>query len=307
LKKGKDTGLTRRDFHRTSKETGIYRPYGKGGVLKTLEEYKGHGLDLYHKLHLSTYPIAIKYIESADEIPEGAMRPSALGEKMALCQAFTLSRRWGTLVAMTSDDNFCTPATAIHKWEDIALEDLIESQVRQGWHKDLEAEKRRFKATSGFFGDHYAEKLSKYMGFICSPLPKTTFIPDSILVYCDGVQLTHITHALTYEFKHVPVSSFEGFGESCIKGGLLPFVTQKPQVVIPGAGDRSFAAISEHEMGIGIPAFLLFYIIENLFKAGGSMNLGFPMKSMLPMGLSEKLTPGFQFLREKMEKQSSGS
>lgn len=267
--------------------------------MKPLDEYRSRGQDLYHELHLSTYPIAIKYIENVDEIPEGAMRPSAFGRKMALCQAFTQARRWGSLVAMTSDDNFCTPATAMHRWEDIALEDLIESQVRQGWHKDIEAEKRRFGPLSRLFGE---QDIEKYIGFICSPLKETTVIPDTVLIFCDGVQLTHIIHALSYEYRHVPVSSFEGFGESCIKGGFIPFVTQKPQVVIPGAGDRTFAAISEHEIGIGMPAFLLFYVMENLFKTGGIMNIGFPMRSMLPMGLSETLTPGFKFLRERMDK-----
>ncbi len=267
--------------------------------MKPLDEYRSRGQDLYHELHLSTYPIAIKYIESEDEIPEGAVRPSAFGGKMALCQAFTQARRWGSLVAMTSDDNFCTPATAMHRWEDIALEDLIESQVRQGWHKDIEAEKRRFAPLAGLFGE---QEVVKYIGLICSPLKETTVIPDTVLIFCDGVQLTHIIHALSYEHKHVPVSSFEGFGESCIKGGLIPFLTQKPQVVIPGAGDRSFAAISEHEIGIGMPAFLLSYVMENLFKTGGTMNIGFPMRSMLPMGLSETLTPGFKFLRERMDR-----
>ena len=59
-------------------------------------------------------------------------------------------------------------------------------------------------------------------------------------------------------YKHVPNSSFEGFGESCFKGGLLPFATGKPQIVIPGAGDRSFAGISENELGVrNTPAALL--------------------------------------------------
>jgi uncharacterized protein (DUF169 family) len=109
-------------------------------------------------------------------------------------------------------------------------------------------------------------------------------------------------HALSYEHAHVPRSSFEGFGESCAKGGWLPFLTQKPEVVIPGAGDRSFAAIQDHELALGMPAELLFYVLENLFKTGGRMNIGMPMKSIMAMNLNEHITPGFKFLREKMEK-----
>ncbi len=270
--------------------------------MKTLEDYRKAGQELYHKLHLSTYPIGIAYIKDVKEIPEGVMRPSALGKKMALCQAFTQARRWGMSIAMTSDDNFCTPSTAIHRWEDISTEDLIESQVRQGWHKDIEAEKKRIEGGLRLLGGEQLERSAEYCGLVCSPLPETLISPDSVLIYCDGTQLTHLIHALSYEYKYVPISSFEGFGESCIKGGFIPFVTQTPQVVIPGAGDRSFAGISEHELGIGLPAFLLFYVIENLFKTGGEMNIGFPMRSILPMDLDENLTPGFKFIREKIDK-----
>jgi len=269
--------------------------------MKTIEEYRTQGQDIYHKLHLSTYPIAIKYIKGIDEIPENAMRPSTLGKKMALCQAFTQIRRWGSTVAMTSEDNLCTPATAMHRWEDITMEEIIESQVRQGWHKNIEAEEQRFKAFSKLLGDEYITNPKQYVGFICSPLTGTAFIPDSVLIYCDGVQITHIIQALSYEHKYVPTSSFEGFEESCIKGGLIPFVTQKPQVVIPGSGDRAFAAISEHEIGIGMPAILIFYVTENLFKTGGFMNIGFPLKTMLAMDLDEELTPGFKYLWDKID------
>jgi uncharacterized protein (DUF169 family) len=268
--------------------------------LKTIDEYKTCGRDLFHKLHLSTYPVAIKYLTDAKDIPKSAVKPSGFGQKMSLCQAFTQARRWGVTVAMTADDNFCTPATAIHRWKAIDLPDLIESQVRQGWHKNREAEQRRFASITALFGEDYFSKPPRYCGFICAPLTEASFAPDSVLIYGDGVQLTHIIQALSYEHLHVPTSSFEGFEESCVKGGLLPFLTGKPQIVLPGAGDRAFAAISEHEIGIGLPAELVFYVHENLFKTGGFMNLGFPMKQMLPMGLNEQLTPGFKFLWDKM-------
>jgi hypothetical protein len=71
-------------------------------------------------------------------------------------------------------------------------------------------------------------------------------------------------------------------------------------VVIPGMGDRSFAAIGENELAVGMPAETIFTILENLFKTGGIMNMGYPAKTMLPMDITEHITPGFQFLREKM-------
>lgn len=272
--------------------------------MKKIEKYRKAGRELYDALHLSTFPVAIKYIKREREIPQGVLRPSSFGKKMALCQAFTQSRRWGATVAMTSDDNFCTPATAMHRWVDISKEDLIKSQVIQGWHKNAAAEKMRISSFFEFLSREGLEKLEHYHGLICSPLPDTLVVPDVVLVYGDGVQLTHIIHALSYEYKHVPMSFFEGFAESCMKGGLLPFVTGRPQIVIPGAGDRSFAGITENELGIGIPASLLAYVLDNLFKTGGMMNIGYPLRQILPTDLSEHLTPGFQFMREKIDKKA---
>lgn len=262
-----------------------------------IEAYQNGGRDLYNKLHLATYPIGIKYITHENKIPENAMRPSVLGGKMSLCQAFTQARRWDSTVAMTADDNFCTPSSAFHGWVDVSLENVIDSQVRQGWHSGVEAERMRIGAAMNLIEG----VKGKYCGFVCAPLQEIPMVPDSVLIYADGVQLTHLIHAVSYDYLHVPVSHFEGYGESCMKGGFIPFVTGKPQIVIPGAGDRSFAAITENELAIGIPATLLFNTLENLFKSGGVMNIGYPMKSMLPMGLNEKITPGFSFLREKID------
>ena len=116
------------------------------------------------------------------------------------------------------------------------------------------------------------------------------------------------TTAMTVEENFcVPVvSAFEGFGESCVKGGLLPFITGRPQVVIPGMGDRVFAGIGDNEVGIGLPGAILPRVMAQLFKTGGRQNMGQPVKTLLPMGLTESITPGFQFLKEKIEQDKAG-
>ena len=114
-------------------------------LMKKLDEFRKAGEDIYGKLHMATYPVSITYIKEEGEIPKGTFRPSKGSKKLSLCQAITLSRKWDMHVAMTADDNFCTPATAFHGWADISKEDVIESQVRQGWHKDRQAEERRIE------------------------------------------------------------------------------------------------------------------------------------------------------------------
>ena len=217
----------------------------------------------------------------------------------------TYARRWEWSVAMTAEDNFCVPASAFHQWVDVADEDIVESQVRQGWHKDHNAEVNRFNFTKQLFrgeeGKARKEKMAGQIGFVCAPLHRAGLAPDAVLVFGDGAQITHLIHALCYDYTFPVMSSFEGFGETCFKGGLLPYLTGQPQVVIPGMGDRSFSGASDHEIAIGLPAPLLPIVTENLFKTGGHMNMGYPVKTLLPSGLTESLTPGFAYLKSKVK------
>jgi hypothetical protein len=81
---------------------------------------------------------------------------------------------------MTADDNFCTPATAFHGWADITKEDLIESQVRQ-------AEERRVEGALMLLRSKGEDRLKAYHGFVSAPLKDTKMVPDTVLIYGDGV------------------------------------------------------------------------------------------------------------------------
>jgi uncharacterized protein (DUF169 family) len=274
---------------------------GRELVMKDIEEFRKAGLELFDRLHLATYPVAIEYIRDESEFVTGIVRPSSNGQKWSLCQAFTYSRRWGTTVGMTQEDNFCVPATVWHRWVDVPWEEFIQSQLRQGWHSGEEAERKRCEYGMRMIGEENIEKAAGYAGFISSPLPYTRVIPDSVLVYGNAENVTHIIHALSYGGEHFPASTFEGFGESCMKGGLVPFLTGVPQVVVPGMGDRAFSGTYDYEIAIGFPGTLLPEVMENLFKTGGRLNMGLPVRTLLPTGITESITPGFQYLRERID------
>ncbi|MFO8048490.1 MAG: DUF169 domain-containing protein, partial [Desulfosudaceae bacterium] len=194
-----------------------------------LKEYQSLGQKLYDKLHLPTYPVAITYIKSEDEIPAEATRPSAMGQKMSICQTFTYARSWGAHVAITAEENFCVPGSAGHKWVDVTDEEFIESQVTQGWHKSREAETNRINGFNHLFrgsdGEARLARARERIGLVASPLHQALLEPDTVLVFGNGVHITHIIQALCYDYKAPIMSVFEGFGESCLMGGLLPFLT----------------------------------------------------------------------------------
>ncbi|MBD3213863.1 MAG: hypothetical protein GF311_14735 [Candidatus Lokiarchaeota archaeon] len=45
------------------------------------EEYRAAGKEIYDKLHLATFPVAIKYYKEKREIPRNVTRPGAMGNE----------------------------------------------------------------------------------------------------------------------------------------------------------------------------------------------------------------------------------
>ena len=66
-------------------------------------------------------------------------------------------------------------------------------------------------------------------------------------------------------------------------------------------GDRAFSGVYDYEIAIGFPGGLVFDVAENLFLTGGRLNMGQPVKTLLPQSLTENITPGFKFMRNKMD------
>ena len=270
---------------------------------KNIEEIREIGQDLYDKLRLLTYPIAIKFIKDYSEIPEKAQRPSKMGQNITLCQSFTMARRWGAHVAMTYEDNACVTSSLVHQWKKVPVKDIIESQVISGYHKDAKAELLVQSQYSDLSKKENYLKIKDHVGFIVSPLTRTIVRPDVVLIYGDPAQITHIVQSLSYEGKYLVNSAFIGFGESCLKGVLLPFISKKPEVVLPGTGDRTIALTKEEEMAIGIPAEIMAYVNENLFKSGQSFNMREPTRffvGSIPKGFGP---PAWNFLKRKVKKQ----
>jgi uncharacterized protein (DUF169 family) len=275
----------------------------------TIEEYQTVGKDFYDKLRFLTFPVAIKYIYDDSEIPDvaGIIQPSKINQRITLCRAYSIVRRWGRTVVMKFEDNHCITSSFVHMWEPMPLKQILKSQIISGYHKNARAEMNVQIEFGKKFKIEDREKLRGQIGFIASPLNKTEIIPDVILCYGNPAQITHVIHALTFEGRNlITEQAFLGYGESCILGALTTFLTKKPQIVLPGEGDRTFGITTEDEMAIGIPANKLFYIMKNLFKSAGKLNFGMPSKFIMldtpfPMG-----PPAFRFMNRQHKRLKKG-
>jgi uncharacterized protein (DUF169 family) len=81
--------------------------------MTTVREFNKYGEELENALILRTSPIAVKMLEKESDIPKEAIRPKKDRKyHIAQCQAFALSRREGTTVAMLKEDHWCPASMA---------------------------------------------------------------------------------------------------------------------------------------------------------------------------------------------------
>ena len=265
-----------------------------------LRKWQKLGMELHDKLRLLTFPLAVRFISDLEkEIPKGAMRPKALGRQMTLCQSFTMARRSGLNMVQTLEDNQCTTSSICHGWGEIDTNDLLQSQVISGYHANPEAE-RKFSLNRKLL------PAGQFSGMVISPLPKTIIEPMVVLVYGNPAQIFHLVQSLTYHGRTI-TSNFYGYGESCMKGLIDPFLTGEPQVVLPGTGDRGAALTTDDEMAMGIPSALLQEAVDNLFKSAGRYGLKQPINWYPPHLPRAFEPPAWQFNRDKLaEKKNKG-
>ncbi len=84
------------------------RPGRRGGEATELSVLHGYGEELERRLRLRTHPLAVKLLAKRDDVPGEALRPMRdLGHHLDLCQAFALSRRDGTTLALLKEDMWC--------------------------------------------------------------------------------------------------------------------------------------------------------------------------------------------------------
>ena len=262
--------------------------------MEALEKYRQLGENLTKNLRLQSFPLAIKLVKSEEEFPEKTRRPSQFNMKITMCQGFTMSRRIGWTMGLTAEDMKCTPNLIAYGFAE--LEDpkaFIEAFRAMDYYETDEATARMVAGIPTL-------KPGEYAGVVVSPLTRTKVTPDLALIYCNSAQAMRLTQAAIYKTGERVTSSHSGFGASCIEGVLRTFLTKKPNVVIPGAGDRIFAATQDHEVAFALPGEMIEDTVGSLKKAGYAMGVRYP----LPISLSEPpLVPdAWMILEGKLKK-----
>ena len=193
-----------------------------------------------------TYPVAIKMLRERDPVPRKLLQPTKdFGHRVALCQAWTMVRRWGLSLAVMKDDNYC-PFAAINFGFSEARKFYLEGRVALGYYaKDLNAGAKLEAGVPRF-------PYGKYMGLLAAPLSVASFEPDVAAIYGTSFQMMRLVNAYLWNRGGRLENSLTARA-ACTETVPKTLNTGEPGVVIPCYGEREWGLTESHELIFAAP------------------------------------------------------
>ena len=212
----------------------------------SLNDLNGFGEEMERRLQLRTSPVAVKVLQEEGDIPAGAVRPKRdRGCRLALCQAFALSRREKATVAMLKEDQWCyAPVIAFGLSEppDFFLEGNTFLNFSVG----------EPKAARNLAMAQPRLECGKNIGVLSAPLSMASFEPDVVVVYCNTNQLRCVLSAIKYKDGYLVQSTLDPAG-ACFQSTVPVLQKGECQVTVPCGGDRAHAMAQDDEMIFSMP------------------------------------------------------
>ncbi len=217
-------------------------------------------------LRLSSFPVAVTFLTSWDDAPPKARRPSRdLGNTLTTCQAISMSRRYGWVLALGREDSSCVLGAMA-----LGLERRLPHYTEGNLCIDLYTE----SLEAGRLSEESVPKLPEgaYVGVVTAPLAKAAGTPDTVIIYGNSAQIMRLGQAVLWKRGGVLSSAFRGRID-CADLAIAPRTTGEPQMIVPCTGDRIFGQVQDHEVAFSFPFAMIDAVIDGLaatHKAGAS-------------------------------------
>lgn len=204
-----------------------------------------------------TFPVAVKLADKPLDLPKYRSPVRTFGNRIAVCQAIGLARRWGWRIHYTEEDHTCPGSYMFFGYTSVP------EDVREG---------RRFHAPTYAATPEIGKEIQKNMHHLekdsihslyITPLAKADFVPDVVLVYGNSAQIVRLIQAAVYSDGGAVESKFIGRG-ACGSSIVLPYKNNECNVIIPGSGERLFAILEDNELLFSIPYTKFPSIIDGL-------------------------------------------
>lgn len=205
----------------------------------------------------NTFPIGIKMVKSAEDIPEKAKRPGRdMQFDSALCQGMSISRHYGWTIAVSREDISCPIGATLFGFAP-RVDYFDDGHCCAGMYtKDAEAGAKTEGAAPCFdFGEYFA--------MVSGPLSRIDYTPDVVLTFGNPAQVMRMLTGALWESGGYIESRFSGRTD-CADEVIETMQTGKPQVILPCYGDRIFGQTQDHEMAFSLPWSFAETLIEGL-------------------------------------------
>jgi uncharacterized protein (DUF169 family) len=225
-------------------------------------------------LRVKTFPLAVKLLKKAEEIPEGAKRPRKdYGYRFITCQGFSESRRAGETILQTKEEMWCFEAALGYGFIE-PIEYFLEGNTR--FPEAVSTQ------DAGKTWAHQFPRLEygKFSAIVSAPLSKASFEPDVIMIYCDSAQMTQLLASNIWIDGNDITCRISAHG-ACVSAIVPVIQTGQCQVTFPCIGDRRRAWASDDETIFSFPMAKVENLIAGLkgIRQGG---MGFPVVPSMP-------------------------
>lgn len=203
-----------------------------------------------------TMPVAVKLLKE-EKFPEKTRRPvETLGHPIALCQGIGIVRKYGWSLGFKKEDHACAPSLSY-----FGIIERTQEQERGGIVYPLYAKTME----AGKISEEITERLDKGFidGILLSPLNKAAFAPDVVIVYGNAGQVVRMVQGAVYCEGGGIETTISGRC-ACVSEIIAPFKKQKCNVIIPGGGEKIFAATADDELAFAVPYARIPELIEGI-------------------------------------------
>jgi len=204
-----------------------------------------------------SFPLAIRMVRDGEELSERTRRPLRdMNIKVAVCQTFSMARRYGWQLAVGEEDINCPLAlTAFGMKKEMDIYDC--GAMCAG----MFTETKQAGAKTEAMVPKFSFKEYKYV--LAAPISRADFIPQVYLVYGNSAQVMRLLAAALYKKGGYLTSKFSARLD-CADICIETMKTGKPQVILPCYGDRVFGQTGDDEMAMSIPVGLEEEVIKGL-------------------------------------------
>jgi uncharacterized protein (DUF169 family) len=229
----------------------------------SVKEYNEYGLYLESTMALKSSPLAIKMLETENDIPMEAVRPKKdRGCHFAQCQAFSLSRYQDKTVAMLKEDNWC--------WGPLFAYGLIRPEIADKY-PELQNDIKTIPMI----------EYGKYIGIVSSPLKNCDYEPDLIMIYSDTAQLRHMLHVLSFIGEGTVNSPIYPVASCALS--VVPALNGYSCITLPDPGEVGRAFAKDDEIIFSIPNNKVSQLITQL-KSFDDMKMGHKHGAFMELG-----------------------